>query len=192
MTSLRVSHRSGPVAAGERIPAPLSACWLVAGNGKAFVDFQNDVSADDIGLAARENFRSVEHLKRYTTLGMAPDQGKTSNVNALAIMASLTGRTVPETGHTRYRFPFTPVALGAMASRNIGDLYRPLRRLPAHDRHLQAGAMLEDYGGWARAACYIQDGEIRADGKRFSSDKTFKSPATVVDLPEPVVPTTAL
>ena len=82
---------------------------------KAFVDFQNDVTADDVALAAREGFRSVEHLKRYTTLGMATDQGRTSNVAGLAMMAALTGRSIPETGTTTYRPPYTPVAIGAFA-----------------------------------------------------------------------------
>jgi sarcosine oxidase subunit alpha len=129
--------------------------------GKAFVDFQNDVSVSDIALSAQESFQSVEHLKRYTTLGMASDQGKTSNVNALAIMATLTGRSIEETGHTRYRFPFTPMALGALAGRNRGAIFRPLRHLPAHRWHEEAGAVFEDFGGWARPAFYPQPGEAR-------------------------------
>ena len=144
----------------ERWEAPLRACWQVEGrHSKAFVDFQNDVSVGDIALSARENFRSVEHLKRYTTLGMAADQGKTSNVNALAIMGALTGRSVEETGHTRYRFPFTPIPLGSMGARNRGELFRPRRRMPAHDRHVAANAVFEDYGGWMRPAYYRRAGE---------------------------------
>ena len=85
------------------------------GKKKAFVDFQNDVTASDVALAALEGFESVEHLKRYTTLGMATDQGKTSNVQGLAIMAELTGRSIPETGTTIYRPPYVPVAIGALA-----------------------------------------------------------------------------
>ena len=132
----------------------IEALWRVDAPGKAFVDFQNDVTAADIELSAREAFVSVEHLKRYTTLGMAPDQGKTSNVNALAIMAQLTGRTIPQTGTTRFRFPFTPVALGALAGRVRGELFRPLRRLPTHERQEASGAIFEDYSGWLRPACY--------------------------------------
>ena len=144
----------------ERREAPLLPCWQVeGGRNKAFVDFQNDVSVGDIALSARENFRSVEHLKRYTTLGMAADQGKTSNVNALAIMGALTGRSVEDTGHTRYRFPFTPIPLGSMGGRNRGELFRPRRRMPAHDRHVVAGAVFEDYGGWTRPAYYPRAGE---------------------------------
>lgn len=150
---------AAPVVDIVRAVTPLQACWHVEGSGKAFIDFQNDVCVSDVALSARENFRSVEHLKRYTTLGMAADQGKTSNVNALAIMAALTGRSVEETGYTRYRFPFTPIPLGALAGRNRVALYRPLRRMPAHDCHVAAGAKFEDFGGWERPACYPRAGE---------------------------------
>jgi sarcosine oxidase subunit alpha len=153
-----VSPIQPPQASGE--PPTVEACWRVDGSaGKAFVDLQNDVTADDIELAARENFRSVEHLKRYTTLGMGTDQGKTSNVNGLAIMASLTGRDVPEVGTTRYRFPFTPISFGALAGSARGELFRPIRRTPLHDWHVAAGAAMEDYGGWQRPACYPRPGE---------------------------------
>ncbi|RZF63919.1 sarcosine oxidase subunit alpha family protein [Sphingomonas populi] len=151
---------TAPWTTDERPEASLLPCWQVEGRrSKAFVDFQNDVSVGDITLSARENFRSVEHLKRYTTLGMAADQGKTSNVNALAIMGALTGRSVEETGHTRYRFPFTPIPLGSMGGRNRGELFRPRRRMPAHDRHVAANAVFEDYGGWMRPAYYLNFGE---------------------------------
>ena len=163
-------------AAGGMCPAAVSvvsteaapiACWHVeGGRSKAFVDFQNDVSVDDIALSARENFQSVEHLKRYTTLGMAADQGKTSNVNALAIMGALTGRSVDEVGYTRYRFPFTPIPLASMGGRNRGDLFRPLRRMPAHDRHVGLGATFEDYGGWLRPAYYSRAGETPVDAEQ--------------------------
>ena len=153
---------------GDPCPeAATVACWHVAGGrSKAFVDFQNDVSVDDIALSARENFRSVEHLKRYTTLGMAVDQGKTSNVNALAIMGALTGRGVEEVGYTRYRFPFTPIPIASMGGRNRGDLFRPLRRMPAHDRHADLGAVFEDYGGWLRPAYYPHAGETPHDAEQ--------------------------
>ncbi|KQS05002.1 glycine cleavage system protein T [Sphingomonas sp. Leaf357] len=156
-----------PVVANERAEASLMPCWSIdAGRSKAFVDFQNDVSVTDIALSARESFRSVEHLKRYTTLGMAVDQGKTSNVNALAILGALTGRSVQETGHTRYRYPFTPVPLGAMAARNRGELFRPRRHMPAHDDHVSAGAVFEDYGGWMRPAYYPRSGESPHDAEQ--------------------------
>jgi sarcosine oxidase subunit alpha len=133
--------------------------WRVKARGKAFVDFQNDVTASDIELAEREGFRSVEHLKRYTTLGMAPDQGKTSNVNALAIMSELTHKTIAEVGTTGYRFPFTPTALGVFGGYDRGAIFRPARRMPAHQNHVAAGAVFEEYGGWLRPAYYPLTGE---------------------------------
>ncbi|WP_165191517.1 sarcosine oxidase subunit alpha family protein [Caulobacter soli] len=133
--------------------------WRVQAPGKAFVDFQHDVTAADIALAKREAFVSVEHLKRYTTLGMAPDQGKTSNVNALAIMSELTGQSVAQAGTTRFRFPFTPLSLAALGGQTRGDLFRPYRRLPTHERQAAAGAVFEDYGGWLRPAYYPKAGE---------------------------------
>ena len=126
---------------------------------RSWVDLQNDVTAADIRLAARENYRSVEHLKRYTTLGMAVDQGKTSNVNAIAIMGAATGRTMDAVGTTRFRPPYTPTTLGAFAGRETGERYRPLRRLPTHEAHAELGAAIEDYGGWLRPAAYPKPGE---------------------------------
>ncbi|MDT9600223.1 sarcosine oxidase subunit alpha family protein [Sphingosinicella rhizophila] len=149
-----------PKAGVETAEAAIGPGWReTRAKGKAFVDFQNDVTVDDIALSARENFVSIEHLKRYTTLGMAPDQGKTSNVSALAIMAALTGRTIEETGHTRYRFPYTPQPFGVMAGRNRGDLHRPFRRMPCHAIHQALGATFEEYGGWLRPAYYGRAGE---------------------------------
>jgi sarcosine oxidase subunit alpha len=143
-------------------PAPewtIEPLWKVDAPGKAFVDFQNDVTAADVELAAREAFVSVEHLKRYTTLGMAPDQGKTSNVNALAIMAGLTGRSIPETGTTRFRFPYTTATLGTLAGRSRGELFRPVRRLPTHEHQQALGADFEEYGGWLRPSHYPRPNE---------------------------------
>ena len=127
--------------------------------GKPFVDLQNDVSAQDVELAARENYRSVEHLKRYTTTGMGTDQGKTSNINALALMGAYTGRAPGEVGTTRFRPPFAPVTLGAIAGRRAGSLYRPLKELPAHAWHADRGALYEPYGDWRRPAAYPQQRE---------------------------------
>ena len=141
------------------VDTAMTPLWSVEGRSKAFVDFQHDVTATDIRLAAEENFRSVEHLKRYTTLGMAPDQGKTSNLNALVRMGEITGRTPDAVGTTRYRFPFTPVAFGALGGRQRDELFRPLRKLPLHAWHAANGGVLEEYGGWMRAAYYLQPGE---------------------------------
>ncbi len=127
--------------------------------GRQWVDFQNDVTFKDIALAASENYVSVEHLKRYTTLGMATDQGKTSNVIGLAIMAQLTGREIPAVGTTTFRPPFVPVSLGAMAGSRFGPLHSPLHQLPAHQSHQKLGAEFREYGGWWRPAFYPRNSE---------------------------------
>ncbi|MBB2202376.1 sarcosine oxidase subunit alpha family protein [Gluconacetobacter tumulisoli] len=127
--------------------------------GKAFVDFQNDVTAKDIGLARQEGFRAVEHLKRYTTLGMATDQGKTANVNALAIMAELTGRTIPETGTTLIRPPVQPIAIGALAGPHRGGHFKPARLTPTHDWATELGATFTAAGLWQRAQWFARPGD---------------------------------
>jgi heterotetrameric sarcosine oxidase alpha subunit len=137
--------------------APL---WHVAASkSKAFVDFQNDVTVADIALAAREGFNSVEHLKRYTTLGMATDQGKTSNVVGLAILAELTGRSIPETGATRARPPDSPIAIGAFAGEHRGKAFRPTRLTAAHDWAKEEGAVFIEAGAWLRAQWFPRAGE---------------------------------
>src|SRR5262249_53364204 len=108
-----------------------------------------------------ENLASVEHVKRYTTTGMSIDQGKTSNLNALAVLAQRTKRTIPEVGTTTFRPLFVPVTLGAIAGGRKGRFYRPLRFLPAHTQHQARGAEFEDYGGWQRPAAYPRSGETR-------------------------------
>jgi len=134
--------------------------WQVAGaGGTAFVDFQNDVTVKDIRLAKQEGFHAVEHLKRYTTLGMATDQGKTSNVNALAIMAGLTGRSIAETGTTLLRPPVQPVAIGALAGQHRGREFRPVRLPPTHRWAEGLGAVFIDAGQWLRAQWYPRPGE---------------------------------
>ncbi|MBD0416887.1 2Fe-2S iron-sulfur cluster-binding protein [Oryzicola mucosus] len=130
--------------------------------GRVWIDLQHDVTTKDIELAARENFVSVEHLKRYTTLGMATDQGKTSNLAGLALMAELTGRTVPEVGTTTYRPPFTPVPFGSFAGARGGVLLNPPRRLVLENLHRDDGAHLREYGGWLRPAWYGDEAEERA------------------------------
>jgi sarcosine oxidase subunit alpha len=134
--------------------------WHVTPSGsKAFVDFQNDVTIDDIALAAREGFRSVEHLKRYTTLGMATDQGKTSNVNGHAIMAAMTGRRMSEVGTTGYRPPYAPVAIGAFAGHHRGKDFRPTRLTAGHAWAVERGATFVEAGQWLRAQWFAQPGE---------------------------------
>ena len=146
-------------AAGEIGELGIEPFWEVRGKGRKFVDFANDVTTKDIGIAKAENYISVEHLKRYTTLGMGVDQGKTSNVNGLAIMGALTGRRPDEVGTTKFRPPYAPVTFGAIAGPLVGDLYRPLRHLPVHQWHVDRGASFEEYGGWARPTAYPLDGE---------------------------------
>ncbi len=122
-----------------------------APHGKAFVDFQNDVTAKDLLLAAREGFRSVEHIKRYTTTGMATDQGKTSNLNALGIVAGALGVEPPTVGHTTFRMPYTPVSFGVLAGASRGALFDPVRTTAIHERAAALGAVFEDVGQWKRA-----------------------------------------
>jgi methylglutamate dehydrogenase subunit C len=137
--------------------------WHVAGSKqKAFVDFQNDVTADDIALAAREGFRSIEHLKRYTTLGMATEQGRTANMSGLAIMAGLTGRLISDTGTTRMRPPHVPVAIGAFAGTHRGRHFRPARLTPSHNWAQEQGAVFVATGAWLRAQYFPRAGESDA------------------------------
>ncbi len=142
--------------------SPIFRAPLPHASAKAWVDFQNDVTTSDIDLAARENYRSVEHLKRYTTLGMATDQGKTSNVNGFAVMAASCGVSIGEVGTTKFRPPYEPVTLGALAGRRRDAAYHPIRHLPTHDDQAALGATFEDWGGWARPTCYPNEGESRA------------------------------
>lgn len=145
-------------ACGPDTPLPL---WEVpaAGKGKVFVDLQNDVTAEDVRLAEREGFRSVEHLKRYTTLGMAADQGKTSNVNGLAILARARGQSIPDVGTTRFRPPYQPVPIGAIAGREAGAHLMPVRRTPMHDWHEAHGGEMMEAGLWMRPQIYRREGE---------------------------------
>ncbi|RVC66344.1 sarcosine oxidase subunit alpha family protein, partial [Mesorhizobium sp. M00.F.Ca.ET.038.03.1.1] len=136
----------------------LTPLWHVAGKGKAFVDQQHDVTASDVELAQREGFQSVEHLKRYTTLGMATDQGKNSNVPGLAIMAEALGKPIPEVGTTRFRPPYTAVSIGSLAAERFGDL-KPERLTPMHDWHIANGARMYSAGLWYRPMIYGLPGE---------------------------------
>jgi sarcosine oxidase, subunit alpha len=137
---------------GSLVPQPIL--------GKdAFVDFQNDVTAKDIVIATQEGFRSIEHVKRYTTTGMATDQGKTANMNTLAMVADLTKRSVPQVGHTTFRMPYTPVTFGALAGIARNDLFEPVRRTPMHAWAASHGAVFENVGAWQRARWFPHGGE---------------------------------
>jgi sarcosine oxidase, subunit alpha len=129
------------------------------GRGKAFVDFQNDVTAKDIRLAVKEGMRSIEHVKRFTTNGMATDQGKTSNIHGLAIAAETLGKPMPEVGLTTFRAPYTPVTFGAIVNHARGPLFDPTRRTPIHDWAERHGAVFEDVGQWKRAWYFPRPGE---------------------------------
>lgn len=133
--------------------------WYVQGSSRAWLDQQNDVTVKDVKLSHQENFISVEHLKRYTTLGMATDQGKTSNMGGLAIMAELTGKTIPEVGTTIFRPPYTPTAIGAFAGRDRGTGFRPTRKTPSHAWAEEKGAVFVEVGMWLRAQWFPQAGE---------------------------------
>ncbi len=126
---------------------------------KAFVDFQNDVCVKDLGLAVQEGMRSIEHIKRYTTTGMATDQGKLSNMNALAIAADALARPIPDVGLTTFRQPYTPVSFGAFAGPARGDLFDPIRLTAIHDWAAAHGAAFEDVGLWKRAWYFPRSGE---------------------------------
>jgi heterotetrameric sarcosine oxidase alpha subunit len=154
-----VAQRRIPRASGPEGTA-LTPLWVVPGaKHKAFVDIQDDVTTADVALAHREGYVSVEHLKRYTTLGMGTDQGKTSNVNGLAIMAGLRNQSIAQTGTTTFRPPYVPVAMGAFAARETGLQYQPIRRTPMHDWHLAQGAKMIEMGLWMRPRFYPQAGE---------------------------------
>ena len=125
----------------------------------AFVDWQNDVTTKDLALATREGFESVEHVKRYTTTGMATDQGKTSNLNALGVVSKQLGKSIPEVGLTTFRMPYTPISFASFAGFSRGSLFDPVRRTPTHDWAARNGAVFEDVGLWKRAHYFPRKGE---------------------------------
>ncbi|MDJ0968321.1 MAG: sarcosine oxidase subunit alpha family protein [Kiloniellales bacterium] len=152
--------RKPELPAAEDGAVALTPFWHVKeSKSRAWLDFQNDVTVKDVALSFREGFKSVEHLKRYTTLGMATDQGKTANVQALAIMAELTGKSIPETGTTVFRPPYTPVPIAAFAGRSQGKDFRPFRLTPSHDWAVEQGAVFVETGAWLRAQWFPQAGE---------------------------------
>jgi sarcosine oxidase subunit alpha len=139
--------------------APTTAGRGDLATGRAFVDFQNDVTTKDIGLAVREGFKSVEHVKRYTTTGMATDQGKTSNMNALGLVARARDVSIGALGTTTFRPPYTPVTFGTLIGPSRGELFDPVRTTPLHDWAREHGAVFEDAGQWKRAWYFPEPGE---------------------------------
>ena len=150
-----------PPGAGDEA-ADIAPFWHVReSRGRAWLDFQNDVTVKDVVQSHLEGFRSVELLKRYTTLGMATDQGKTANVAGLAVMADLTGRGIAETGTTMFRPPYTPVPIAAFAGRSRGREFRPVRMTPSHRWAERRGAVFVETGMWLRAQWFPLPGETR-------------------------------
>ncbi|MCR9156866.1 MAG: sarcosine oxidase subunit alpha family protein [Rhodobacteraceae bacterium] len=143
----------------EDAPVNVKPFWYVEGCSRAWLDQQNDVTVKDVKLSHQEGFRSVEHLKRYTTLGMATDQGKTSNMGGLAIMAELAGKTIPEVGTTIFRPPYTPTAIGVFGGRHRGQDFHPKRLTPSHLWAEEQGAVFVEVGNWLRAQWFPRAGE---------------------------------
>ncbi|WP_170544609.1 sarcosine oxidase subunit alpha family protein [Ruegeria arenilitoris] len=143
----------------EDAPIAQTPFWYVQGCKRAWVDQQNDVTVKDVKLSYQEGFRSVEHLKRYTTLGMATDQGKTSNITGLAIMAEVAGKSIPEVGTTIFRPPYTPVPIATFAGRMKGQEFHPTRLTPSHFWAKERGAVFVEVGNWLRAQWFPQPGE---------------------------------
>lgn len=143
----------------EDTPTNVTPFWYVEGCNRAWLDQQNDVTVKDVKLAHQEGFRSVEHLKRYTTLGMATDQGKTSNMGGLAIMAELAGKSIPEVGTTIFRPPYTPTSMGVLAGRSVGKHFHPTRLTPTHAWAVEQDAVFVEVGNWMRAQWFPRTGE---------------------------------
>ena len=169
VSALGFAPAGGDSPRAEDEPSDGAAFWHVAqSRGRAWLDLQNDVTVKDVRQSVAEGFRSVEHLKRYTTLGMATDQGKTANVPALAILAECTGKTIPEVGTTVFRPPYTPVSLGVLAGRARGPQFQPLRLTPSHKWAEANGASFVTVGNWLRAEWYTRPAE---KGWRDSVDR---------------------
>ena len=151
---------------------PLQPVWLVPsrfspGRGpKQFVDLQNDTTVADIAMALRENYQSIEHIKRYTLLGFGTEQGKLGNVNGIGIVAQLLQTDISSVGTTTFRPAYTPVTFGALAGRDIGPFFDPIRKTPIHEWHVEAGAAFENVGQWKRAWYYPRHNETMEDAVR--------------------------
>lgn len=169
---------SAPRASDEAFA--ITPLWHVGESRKrAWIDQQNDVTTKDVRQSHMDGFRAVEHLKRYTTLGMATDQGKTANILGLAVMAEITGRTIPETGTTIFRPPFTPVPIGAFAGRARGKDFRPYRLTPSHKWAAEQGATFVTTGMWLRAQWFARPGE---KGWRDSVDREVRMTRSSVGI----------
>ncbi|MFO7920291.1 MAG: glycine cleavage T C-terminal barrel domain-containing protein, partial [Nioella sp.] len=163
-----VSPGAAP-ATSDPVETPMEPVWIMPQGAspekrmKMWLDYQNDVKVSDVQLAAQEGYESVEHTKRYTTLGMATDQGKLSNINGLATLAQALHEDIPDVGTTTFRPPYTPISMASIAGEARGPTFQPLRRTPMHDWHEARGAYMEPVGHWRRPYCYPKQGESHAD-----------------------------
>ena len=180
----RTGHAGDPgplPAADAQAEAPIQALWSVPASGPAFVDPQNDVTVKDLVLAQRENYASIEHTKRYTTLGMATDQGKIATVTGIGIVAGLRRVAPAAVGTTTYRPPYTPVALGTFAGHAVGLHHQPVRRTALHDWHTRNGATFTEAGQWLRPQIYGHPGESLFDAT-MREVRTVRSAAGICDV----------
>ena len=159
------TSQTEPPMAADVAEEPLLPMWLVPSRRpitrerKQFVDLPEDVSAADLEISVREGYTSIEHVKRYTTAGMGLDQGRLSGINTLGIVAQFRGQPIPAVGTTTFRPVYTPLSLGAVAERAVGDLADPIRKTPLYEWHAEAGALFENVGQWRRAWYYPRPGE---------------------------------
>ena len=160
---------------------PIEAVWMMpqgagyALRSKAWLDFQNDVKVSDVQLAAQEGFHSVEHTKRYTTLGMATDQGKLSNINGLTTLAGALNLPIPQVGTTTFRPPYTPISMGSIAGLARNEAFQPIRQTPMHQWHEDQDAYMEPVGQWRRPYCYPRGSETHAQAVEREINQTRNS-----------------
>ena len=162
---LKTPSMRAPAVSADAVENPIEPLWRAPAGQDAdrcprqFIDFQNDTSVADIRLAAREGYRNVEHVKRYTALGFGTDQGKLGNINGMAVLADVLGKTIPEVGTTTFRPAYTPVSFGVCAGESVGELYDPVRTTAIHEWHTSAGAPMETVGQWLRPWYFPRNGE---------------------------------
>ena len=179
---LKTTEYFFPKSGGWKNPIqPLYEVKFKKAGSKSFVDYQHDVTCDDIRLAHREGFISVEHLKRYTTLGMANDQGKMGNIIGLALMADLLNKKIPEVGTTVFRPPYTPIAIGALSGRNVGKHFRALRVTPMHQWNIDNGAKMIEVGLYQRPWYYPLNGETLSESY-IREAKTVRKTVGICDV----------
>ena len=167
--------------ADPRNEAPLEPVWMMPQGAniklrmKAWLDYQNDVKVSDVQLAAQEGYESVEHTKRYTTLGMATDQGKLSNINGLATLANALNAPIQKVGTTTFRPPYTPISMASIAGSARDEVFQPIQRTPIQEWHEENNAFFEPVGHWRRPYCFPRDGESHSDAVSREILQTRKS-----------------